>query len=76
MNIPVGAGFACPNAPTNKAVDAFGRANPAPTMKFHPKASELTNPLVKAFLVRNAEGFVNFLLCPKLAGRNRRGRDA
>ena len=33
MNIPIGAGFACPNAPTNKAVDVFGRANPAPTMK-------------------------------------------
>ena len=38
--------------------------------------SELPYPLVKAFLVHNAEGFVNFLLCPKLAGRDRRGRDA
>ena len=27
----VGAGFACPNAPTNTYVDVFGRANPAPT---------------------------------------------
>ena len=33
MNIPVGAGFACPNAPTNKAVDVFGRANHALTIK-------------------------------------------
>ena len=27
----VGAGFACPNAPTNTYVDVFGRADPAPT---------------------------------------------
>ena len=33
MNMPVGAGFACPNAPTNTLVDVFGRANPAPTIK-------------------------------------------
>ncbi|WP_289573961.1 hypothetical protein [Phocaeicola salanitronis] len=26
--IPVGAGAACPNAPTNRAVDIFGRAVP------------------------------------------------
>ena len=32
-NISVGAGFACPNTPTNRAVDVFGRANPAPTVK-------------------------------------------
>ena len=27
----VGAGFACPNVPTNTYVDVFGRADPAPT---------------------------------------------
>ena len=32
-NISVGAGFACLNTPTNRAVDVFGRANPAPTVK-------------------------------------------
>ena len=33
-NIPVGAGFACPNAPSNnRAVGVFERANPAPTVK-------------------------------------------
>ena len=32
--IPVGAGFACPNASTNRAVDVFGRADPAPTDKW------------------------------------------
>ena len=28
----VGAGFACPNAPTDTIVDVFGRADPAPTV--------------------------------------------
>ena len=32
-NISVGAGFACPNTPTNRAVDVFRQANPAPTVK-------------------------------------------
>ena len=32
-NISVGAGFACPNTPTNRVVDVFGRANPTPTDK-------------------------------------------
>ena len=32
-NTPVGAGFACLNAPTNRAVDVFGRADPTPTFE-------------------------------------------
>ena len=28
----VGAGFACPNAPTDTIVDVFGRADPTPTV--------------------------------------------
>ena len=32
--ITVGAGFACPNVTTNRAVDVFGRADPAPTSKW------------------------------------------
>ena len=61
--LPVRAGSACPNASTNKAVDVFGRAAPAPTGIFIYLAFSVTPDLQLRVVGRFDKGGETVQLC-------------
>ena len=56
--IPVGAGVACPNAPTNRAIDVFGRADPRP---YDERAVALNKPFF--INLKNFKLMINYSVC-------------